>query len=396
MILAVSATAAPAAAEQLKPPAAPGSAQPAGAVPGGFATWGELFAMQDKLNAAATRIVGARGAGYAGIVAAPATRRLTVYWKGAVPQAVRNLAGRLGVPVTFTSARFTERELLAEAKRLGGDAQVLAIGPKVDGSGLHITVSEPSALRSGLLSTARVPLQVSTKGRPQLASRQNDSMPYYGGARYTNMTTGAGCTTGWGLFIPGEIQNPMLTAGHCGNDGEGAMDGGANPAVDTMGVIFGDNDNRDTMIIDTPSDHSIYTGPNNSNSIIGVFGVESDFVGNLVCDSGATTGEQCGIEVTEVNGTFLGFTPMVTAEEKSGACVIDSGDSGAPVFTYNSTFAFVRGRGTVTGGWFPTADCSAVGGDSNGSSFVVYAPLQRPAGDAHIGSLQFYNASLLS
>ena len=177
MILAVAATAAPAAAEPLKPPAAPGPAQPAGAVPGGFATWGELFAMQDKLNAAATRIVGARGAGYAGIVAAPATRRLTVYWKGAVPEAVRNLAGRLGVPVTFTAARFTERELLAEAKRLGGDAQVLAIGPKVDGSGLHITVSERSALRSGLLSTARVPLQVSTKGRPQLASRQNDSMP---------------------------------------------------------------------------------------------------------------------------------------------------------------------------------------------------------------------------
>lgn len=395
MVLAVAAAAAPAAAEQAKPPAAPAPAQAAGAVPGGFATWGELFAMQDKLNAAATRIVGARGAGYAGIVASPASRWLNVYWKGEVPQAIRDLAGRLGVPVTFTAARFTERELLAEAKRLGADSQVLAIGPKADGSGLSISVATQSALRSGLLATARVPLQVSTKGRPQLASRQNDSMPYYGGARYTNMTTGAGCTTGWGLFIPGEIQEPMLTAGHCGEDGEGAMDGGGNPAVDTMGVIFGDDDTRDTMIIDTPSAGTIWTGPNNSNSIIGVFGVQSDFVGNLVCDSGATTGEQCNIEVTEVNGTFLGFTPMVTAEEKSGNCVIDLGDSGGPVFTYNSTRAFVRGRGTVTGGWFPTADCSAVGGDSNGSSFAVYAPLMRPAGDAHIGSLQFYNATLL-
>lgn len=42
-----------------------------GVVPGGFKSWGELRATQQKLNAAADRIAAAGGDGFAGVVAAP-------------------------------------------------------------------------------------------------------------------------------------------------------------------------------------------------------------------------------------------------------------------------------------------------------------------------------------
>jgi hypothetical protein len=162
-------------------PSAPSAAPPATAVPGGFTTWAELFSVQDKLNAAANRILATGSTGYAGIVAAPESRQLRVYWQGAVPASVRGLAGQLGVPVSFLPARFTQRQLVAEAKRLAADARVATVAPKVDGSGLAVTVTTMRTSGADVLGTARVPLAIITGPRPQgMFSRQNDIPPVLG------------------------------------------------------------------------------------------------------------------------------------------------------------------------------------------------------------------------
>lgn len=362
-------------------------------VPAGFTTWTGVFAVQDELNAAAEKIVAARDGGYAGIVASPRNRELHVYWKGQVPEPVLTLAGGLGVPVRFLEAAHSEQELLAETARLVADPDVRSAGPEVDGSGLRVNVTAAGrrAVESGegILGTATVPVHVESDAAPAPLSRQNDSSPYWGGARYT--TPLGACSTGFAIKVGG--LDHMLSAGHCGNNGHVATDGGGNAAVDTMGSIFNDVAARDTLLIDTWAAGSAYVGAFGSNVAVDVVGAVADFVGNVVCTSGARTGEHCGLTVTHVNQTDAGFAPLTRAVHPSDGCAAARGDSGGPVFHYNAANALV-GRGTISTGRPGTASCpNAPVSDS--SSVVYYAPLLRPAGDPHIGSLQFYGAGIL-
>jgi hypothetical protein len=368
--------------------------QPAGDIPAGFATWAEVFAVQNKLNTAAEKIVAAQGEGYAGIVAAPQNRELHVYWKGQVPEPVRTLAGRLGVPVRFLPATFTERELLAETERLAADPQVRSVGPEVDGSGLRINVTEAGqqAIQSGtgILGSTKVPLHVESDGAPAPLLRQNDISPYWGGARYTTPSAPGGCSTGFAVLWAG--LDHMVSAGHCGNNGEIAVDGGGNPAVDTMGNVFNDIPGRDTLMINTPSQGNAYIGPWNSNTGMDVVGAAPDFVGNLVCTSGARSGEHCGIPVTHVNQWDAGFFPLTRAAFSTFTCAAAGGDSGGGVYHYSGNGLI--GRGTISTGRRGTASCPNAPVFES-SNVVYYAPLLRPAGDPQVGSLQFYGATIL-
>jgi hypothetical protein len=374
--------------------AASSSVHPTATVPAGFATWAEVFAVQDKLNAAAEKILATGGEGYAGIVAAPQNRELHVYWKGTVPPSLLELAGGLGVPVRFLPAKFTEREMLAETQRLAADPQVRSVGPEVDGSGLtiHVTTSGRQAIQSGTgpLGTTKMPLHLESGPAPSALLRQNDVSPYWGGAWYTTPSS-PGCSTGFAVFWQG--LDHMLSAGHCGNNGQIAIDGGGNPAVDTMGTVFNDVPGRDTLMIDTPSQGNIYIGAWNSNTGVDVVGATSDFVGNLVCTGGARSGEHCGIPITHVNQWDEGYFPLTRAAFSTATCAAAGGDSGAPVYHYASG-STVIGRGTISTGRRGTATCpNAPTWDS--SNVVYYAPLLRPAGGPTVGSLQYYGASIL-
>jgi hypothetical protein len=372
----------------------PSSGPAAEAVPGGFATWADLFATQDKLNAAANRILQTDSTGYAGIVAAPESRQLRVYWKGSVPAAVTSLVGQLGVPVSFLPARFTQRELVAEAQRLAADARVATAAPEVDGSGVEITVTTTRGTSADVLSTARVPLNVTTGQRPQnMFSRQNDIPLFWGGSRYN--TPVGGCSNGFALSVPGAPNVYEISAGHCGNNGQGAtIPGQPSPT----GTIVGDVNARDTLAINYPAGvyGAIYNGPWNSSTAVGVGGAVADFVGNFICTGGASSGEHCGIQVQAVDqfinvGIIIG--PETRAALPAGQCAVAPGDSGGPAYSYRSD-GRVNARGTISAGILGTAVCPGV--VANGSSTVWYAPLLRPAGDPQIGSLQFYGVGILT
>ena len=102
--------------------ATPAAAAPAGSeVPGGFETWDELLAMQQRLVAAAdavTATIGERDTGLAAISAMPERRELWIYWKGEVPGDVAEAidAQRGSVPVRVLPARYSKTELLAAAE----------------------------------------------------------------------------------------------------------------------------------------------------------------------------------------------------------------------------------------------------------------------------------------
>ena len=392
-VLATVALATPAGADAKSPTASP--AQPAGAVPGGFSSWSELFSMQDKLNTAANRILATDGTGYAGTVAAPEARQLRVYWKGTVPASVRDLAGHLGVPVSFQPARFTQRQLVAEAKRLASDKRVATAAPKTDGSGLAVTVtsSRPTA-GADILGTARLPVTVTAGQRPTgLYSRQNDVPLFWGGSRYN--TPVGGCSNGFALSVPGASNVYEISAGHCGDNGQGAtIPGQPSPT----GTITADNNARDTLAISYPAGvyGAIYNGAYNSSTGVGVGGAVADFVGNYICTGGASSGEHCSVQVQAVDqfvnvGYVIG--PETRAALPAGQCAVAPGDSGGPAYSYRAD-GRVDARGTISAGITGTATCPGI--VPNGSSTVWYAPLLRPAGDPQIGSLQYYGVGILT
>ncbi|TWP47972.1 hypothetical protein FKR81_30355 [Lentzea tibetensis] len=387
----------PSATAATREPAAPPPTGSVAATPAGFASWADVFAVQDELNAAARHIVAARDSEYAGVVADPANGDLRVYWKGDVPRSVRRIADGLGVPVVFLPARFSEREMLAEARRLTTDPRVLSVGPEADGSGLTIAVTEAGAreLRvgaTGVLGTTTMALHLQSGPAPQPLSRQNDYSPRLGGSKYR---IGRGeCTTGFSITWNREAR--MLTAGHCGNNTNVAYDGGG----DLIGDVFNDVPGRDTMMINTRVQGetfgpSIYIGPWDGNVARNVASAEADFVGNYVCTGGARTGEHCGVRVTHVNQTDEGFFPLIRGELDGAGCAAARGDSGGPVYQPRRGTLDMFGRGTISTGRPGTGTSCPNAPPSDSSRIVYWAPLLRPPGDATVGSLQFYGATLL-
>ncbi|HZM75462.1 MAG TPA: hypothetical protein VFC19_07030 [Candidatus Limnocylindrales bacterium] len=406
-ILLVGIAVSPASAAEEPKEESPGTA-PEERPPGGFNSWEELTEAQDKLNGAADHILSAESPGYAGTVAAPENGALYVYWSGPVPADAQERARETGVPVKFLQARFSAEELAHEVLRLGADERVFTAMPDVDGSGIAVSVGN-DADRDAILAEALLPLSVTVERPPSLLyDRQNDITPYWGGARWDNRSTGSYCSTGFGVNFFG--QQKMLTAGHCGANGNIARIGNATQPNTTLSL---DVNPRDTLMIDRPVGRSfagrIYSGGIYSSSSYRVVGGAPDYVGNWVCTGGARTGQHCNAQVRAVNVSVLGISPLTFAVAGVNTCVAAPGDSGGPVFAPRRFFGIplpfpqfgAVARGTITAGYLDTP-CLADSGSRmpppiiiTGSYRVFYAPVLRPFFDPNIGSLQFYGATLL-
>jgi hypothetical protein len=380
---------------------------PTEAPPAGFRTWDELAEMQDTLNNAADTILSEAAEGYAGTVAAPENRGLEMYFKGGlVPDAVKARAERTGVQVKFLAARFSEDELVREVARVGADKRATSAQPNTDGSGITLTASN-DADAEALKAEAQLPTTVTVDRSPELAfDRQNDISPYWGGAHWYNLNTGGQCSTGFAVRAANLPR--MMSAAHCGSNGNLARIGNA---TQPPGVIVGDVNPRDTLLINPPQGRTfqgrIYTGPWNSASSLKVIGSAVDYVGNWICTSGSFSGEHCNAKVYAVNTSVLGIFPLTYAAKvpgipAAGNCIIAPGDSGGPVFHRGLYFQWgwpliglgAVGRGTITAGVMDTP-CLSLGVWRPGSYRVWYAPLRRPWWSPVVGSLTFYGATLL-
>lgn len=315
----------------------------AGQVPGGFASWDELMTVQRRLDTKAERILAARDDNFTGIEVSAERRALTVFWKGGQPAsaAAAIAAARTdGDQVDVVAAHYSEAELLTESARLAEEDGVSAVVPKVDGSGLLVSVLP------GHVGLILSPIPVSTdEANPALASRKDDSSPYRGGSRWN------GCSTGFAMSLNGTRK--MLSAGHCGKNGDVAKDGGGQ----TMGTVSGDSNSFDRLYINTNSQGRIYNGTVNpdgtsSNEYTNpVIGATPSFVGDYVCSSGAYSGTRCGSQVKAVNQTInVGYLifQTVRAEKLDHTNAIGNGDSGGPTFAVASDNSKVIAKGTHT------------------------------------------------
>ncbi|RGA06969.1 hypothetical protein DI270_000440 [Microbispora triticiradicis] len=329
--------------------------EPAGAVPGGYASWKDLLATQQRLVQAADRITAVaqeQGGGLAGIVVSAENRELRLYWKGQPPKSVDGIAGELGgdLKLSVLPARFTAKQLAAAsariAKRAGG--AITSIAPNVDGSGLTVSGLTAAKARSAA-SDESVPVTVQTGERPALASRWNDSPPWWGGGAWRNSNLGSGCSTGFAVTYGGVTK--MLTAGHCGDVGQTATD----PTGEVIGSITQDNNSYDVALINASTQGYVF---NNSVGNIStefsslVIGTASSYVGMYLCTSGAYSGTVCNSQVTATGVTIItGYTiyNLVRAEQTAHTNAAGQGDSGGPVELVNpSNTTQVYATGVIT------------------------------------------------
>jgi hypothetical protein len=365
-----------------------------GPPPAGFSSWQQVMVMQNRLNAAATKITAAAkgGDGLGSVTANPLEKAVRVYWKGAMPAAVSGLVGTLRqqASIRVLPARYSQRELLTEEQRLSRapGSQIAEVAPLADASGLHVTLR--SAAGTGGRAAAAQPaaphssvrLAVDYGSRPQQAAdRYHDTSPFWGGAAI-HSSSGT-CTSGFSVRRTGETKNKLLTAAHCGANGTVFSTGDAGHTNNlTVGTMRNRNVFQDVGLLDPPagasSDGHIYTGsfgsstaPFTSSAFMPVGGSQANFVGNLVYGSGALSGKVGTLTVKAVNvaadldeggATPVHAFPLVYAQRSDLTNGVGNGDSGGPLFSFSDDLTHVIAKGTYTarGGRSTFVTCTGV------------------------------------
>jgi hypothetical protein len=290
-----------------------------------------------------------RGAhpGFAGIVLGD--RRVTVWWKGAVPAPVAAVVRRVSrdVPVVVAAAAHSETELAAAAREVRAwlDANpgtgIHGVKSPGDGSGL-VLAAYPGA-RTADLPAVGVPLTVRTEEPLTDVSRQDDSPPWWGGARTWNQTASTLCTSGFGVRDNAN-RRYLLTAEHCGQVGSRIADGRG----ELIGVTSHGHDDHDIGLVPANTDNYMYVGGGDSNTGARVTGWGHVFVGQYLCQSGVTSAEATGGPVCNLRVVFFwqDREDLVEAEQTQGLTAARGGDSGGSV--YSTTSGGVVANGTVT------------------------------------------------
>ena len=268
--------------------------------------------------------------GYAGIELED--KQVAVWWKGKLPAAVGQAidAARAFAPVRVGAARHSLRELRAAGAQLRSayaGAQP-RIKYAVDGSRVVVGTDGRAGLTKRLPDVG-VPVEFVDQGAKVLTSRRDDWAPWKSGADQINGNSR--CTTGFPVRN-GNNERFILTAGHCGSNGNQIRDG----AGEFMGTFTADNDGHDIGLISTPGnvDNVMYVGGLDSNVVTTVVGWDWVFAGEYLCQSGGssardTGGPVCGLRVEKFN-TDSG--DAVEARQVDGRPAVRGGDSGGPVY----------------------------------------------------------------
>ena len=187
--------------------------------------------------------------------------------------------------------------------------------------------------------------------RPAESSRTDDFEPWVAGSRLN--FPGGGCTGGYVIRTTATpVQRRLVSAGHCGVLNAVVRNNG-----DEVGTVMTRSyveSGRDFAFIGGRSYQPfMYTGGPSSNTGFPVKGTRLSGVGLGICTNGATTGENCAVEVAAIDVcvTFVsGHTTCLLDEAHStnGTAPTTNGDSGGPVIAYDS--AGLKVVGSIIGG----------------------------------------------
>ncbi|MCM0678856.1 S1 family peptidase [Micromonospora phytophila] len=316
---------------------------------------------------------------------------LSVYWKGDLTPGMRAALTRARNwgAVTVKPAAYSEAELHAAGEKIHKTirrhrgSEVQSIGYKPDGSGLEVTrgpevVDPRSAMDSRSVGRVKapvaqilheaavtVPVTVVDAAEPLdlLASRLDDSPPWNGGGRWESwrgVDKRSTCTTGFGVHANG--RSYVLSAGHCASPPDMAYQGTyGSSAFDEMGPIYDDDWRSDLLMINAPGWYLIFDGTTTTSNTKGVRSWGYWAAGQLVCQSGRSSGTVCGLKQVQSQGIEVSCTTpdsdgdcgyviegVIKTTQVDGSTAARAGDSGGPVFTLDGTG--VRAKGILVGG----------------------------------------------
>lgn len=312
----------------------------------------------EAAEAVYAEVVRTSSPGYAGIVLGEG--EVTLWWKGAVPDSVAAVVGRQSrrTPVKIARAGHTEAELAAAAREIrtwlgaNPDSGFHGVKSPGDGSGLVLAAHpaagvQASASLMALSGRVDVPLSVRHEEPLRDVSRQDDSPPWWGGARTWNQTAGSLCTSGFGVRDAAN-RRYLLTAEHCGQVGHRITDGKG----EFIGNVSAGHDDHDIGLVPANSENVMYVGGGDSNTGVGVVGWGHVFVGQYLCQSGVTSAGATGGPVCDLKVVFFwqDREDLVEAEQAQGQTAARPGDSGGSVYSNGSGGVVANGTVTRAGG----------------------------------------------
>ncbi|MFF0298213.1 hypothetical protein ACFYST_32100 [Kitasatospora sp. NPDC004614] len=363
---------------------------------------------QYQLDALADRITGKSGTeaehtgGYAGAVVKAKDGELALYWKGAVPQSVKDAqkdAAAQGLKVSVTQSSYSAKELEDARRRLEGavkgkDATTEpvaawnSIAVLSNGTGLYISYNSPTSQTLANPSPSEVPAQrVTTVSAQEFAthaqalagvpvqaaegpegtdtySRHDDSSAFWAGAEL-NTPGHQFCTSGFAGSHGGS--DVVLTASHCGTSGTfttgtGNIEGWAQSSDLGFDTTF--------ITLNGSAGNQFYDGawndPNGYHKHVASWGLNHD--GDYVCTSGAMSGVKCNIQVryAGVDSNIGGITRhnvVQAMRTNTGDHAAAQGDSGGPVVTSpDGTYGNdMQARGLISGSWGQYVACPTWG-----------------------------------
>lgn len=280
-----------------------------------------------------------------------------LYWKGKLPSVMETAVkqAQRSAAVIVKKADYSRTELSEVVRGLteemkSVDSPVDSIGvPVGPGSLVATTDGDPAVaaewVRKRLSARAsKLPVKGEREKKPAPTTRYDDTAPFAGGAAIINRDNGGRCTTAFGITAFGA--DHLLTAGHCGRDGS-PFDNGLRTRF--VGNATRENVWHDIMLIRAPSWNAMYDGKADSDGsgdgefFKNVVGWEWPIAGQLICQSGSTSGAVCGLKNSSqfqfsycddsIYGGRECYGDLVVAQPKSGGTGSRHGDSGGPVFT---------------------------------------------------------------
>lgn len=178
---------------------------------------------------------------------------------------------------------------------------------------------------------------------PQDSSRRSDYSPFYGGLVMYKKESGAVCTSWFGTTsVAAPSHQYVLTAGHCSTGHWYVYNLSGNYIGYTNSLHRNSKvDAQDIRDGAAPYVWTTYQNDPIGNRYAAVVGVQSNGVGELVCTDGVTDGEQCSVQVTQINvsRTYDGgptITDCIEGSQEYLENAFSPGDSGGPVYQYVS------------------------------------------------------------
>jgi hypothetical protein len=294
--------------------------------------------------------------GYAGFTSLVLEgNEVVMRWKdGRIPVALAPVLAeaRTIARVRIAAAPYSLAELKAAAAQVRAQAgpglTIQAV--KFDGTGRGLIVSSAQtgdpeiqkSIAAQSLPDVGLPAEVVIEPATRMYSRNNDQSPWSGGATIVN-TRGFLCTSGFGVRRGAQFF--LLTAAHCGNQGDTFNDGSG----ERIGTVVQRNTQHDQGLVSASSaSNRMYVGNRQSNTTKVVSGWQPSFIGELLCNSGVTSAQAVGGPVCNVRVTALRDDPIVESRHANNQTAGRPGDSGGPVYADRGNT--VIAKGTVTGG----------------------------------------------